>query len=386
MNFDILGIICEYNPFHFGHLYHINQAKKLSNADKVVCIMSGSMVQRGEPAVYDKWTRARMAVEYGADLVIELPAYYALQSADNFAYGAVKILDELKVVDALCFGSECNDIELLKTAARLTAYPDDAYKCAFNDALSRGCSYPASCESGLRASLGEVDSSFFSPNNTLGMCYVSALDKLKSSIEPISVLRNNDYHSSDSSDGFRSASSIREMMTTGADTSLYAPAYPSAHTYSMSNADSFILGFYRNISADMLCDIKGFEDGLANLVISAARTSCTSEQMFEKCVSKRYTLHRIKRFCMCGILGIKGDYEPDYIRVLAMNSTGTGILRNIKENSQLRIVTKAADFAGSPMYDMDIHATDFAALCCDDVSNRYCGADYLHSPYFSESK
>ena len=93
MNFDILGIICEYNPFHFGHLYHINQAKKLSNADKVVCIMSGSMVQRGEPAVYDKWTRARMAVEYGADLVIELPAYYALQSADNIAYGAVKILD-----------------------------------------------------------------------------------------------------------------------------------------------------------------------------------------------------------------------------------------------------------------------------------------------------
>ena len=122
-----VGIVCEYNPFHNGHRYHIEKAKEISGADSCICIMSGSMVQRGEPAIYDKWQRAKIAIDHGADLVIELPAYYALQSADNFAYGAVASLNSLGVVDYLCFGAETDDLELLTKAASLMANPTEAF-------------------------------------------------------------------------------------------------------------------------------------------------------------------------------------------------------------------------------------------------------------------
>ena len=379
-----VGIVCEYNPFHYGHRYHIEKAKEISGADACVCIMSGSMVQRGEPAIYDKWQRAKTAIDQGADLIIELPAYYALQSADNFAYGAVAMLDRLGVVDSLCFGAETDDIELLTKAAGIIANPTEEYQNAISSKIGSGSSYPEACEYALRKCIDITEHEFFSPNNTLGICYIAALKRLNSDIEPLCIKRANDYHSSASSDGFMSASAIRAMIASGEDYKSFAPDYSAFVSYSLLNADSYILGFFRNADAKSLADVKGYEDGLANRVISAAKKACTSNEMYAMCTTKRYTLHRIKRFCACAMLGIRGEHEPSYVRILGMNKKGSALIKNIKKLSALSIVTKAADFEGNAMYDMDIRATDFAALCADETAERYCGKDFLKSPYIDQ--
>lgn len=379
-----VGIICEYNPFHFGHRYHIAEAKKLSGSDTAVCIMSGSMVQRGECAIFDKWCRAKDAIYGGADLVVELPAYYALQSAENFAYGAVRILNEMGVTDSICFGSEHGDISMLEQCAAHAAYPSDEYKEALGAKLDSGSGYPAACEYALRQCIPSLPKNFFSPNNILGMCYISAIKKLSSPMKVYTVKRNNDYHSAESADQYKSASAIRGMIKSGDDYMKYAPDYSGRNIHLLKNAESYILGFFRNVSCDSLCDIKGYEEGLANLITKTAAKSPTVEALFEACVSKRYTLHRIKRFCLCSMLGIRGEHEPEYVRILAAGSKGTEIIREIKKCSKLSVVTKTSDYKGSAMFEMDIAATDLAFLCSEDVSKRICGMDFLRSPVINK--
>ncbi|MBQ4631595.1 MAG: nucleotidyltransferase family protein [Clostridia bacterium] len=383
MKFNTIGIICEYNPFHFGHKYHINEARKISGCKNVVCIMSGSMVQRGEPAVFDKWSRAKTAIENGADLVIELPACYALQSADNFAFGAVSVLDRLGVIDALCFGAETDDISSLEAAAKITAASPEEYNEAIRERLAMGEGYPGACEYALTKLIPDVNKDVFSPNSTLAIAYISSVLKLNSKIKPFCIKRNNDYHSDKSDDDFQSATSIRKMIANGEDYTAFAPDYSALRTYNLKNAETFILGFFRNCLTDSLKTVVGYENGLENLVINSAKRACTLEEFFSLCTTKRYTLHRIKRFCMCAILGIKKNLAPvDYVRVLAFNSVGASIIREIKEKSSLIPVTKAADYCGgSEAFSIDVAATDFASLCCDDTSGRTCGKDFLCSPY-----
>ena len=382
MKFNTIGIICEYNPFHFGHLYHINEAKKISGCENVVCIMSGSVVQRGDVAIFDKWERTRQAVENGADLVIELPATYSLQSADVFAYGAVNILHKLGVVDALCFGAETDDLSVLSKCAEFLADPTDRYKQTLKAQLSSGMGYPAACEYALRTAIGNVPEEVFSPNSTLAIAYLKSLILLDSKIKPYCIKRNNDYHSDVSLDGFKSATAVRDMIFSGADYSKYAPEYCDAPKYHLRNAESYILGFFRNVSDKQLENIAGFEDGLGNLLRNSAKKACTLDELFSMCTGKRYTISRIRRFCLCAILGItKTVDEPDYIRILGFSSSGTKLIKKIKEQSPLIPVTKTADYKGSPMFDSDIRSTDFASLCCDIVGERYCGKDFLKSPY-----
>ncbi len=378
-----VGIVCEYNPFHFGHKYHIQKSKEITDADNVICLMSGSFVQRGDVALFDKWQRAKMAIDGGADLCIELPSYYALQSAENFAYGATFIFNELGVVDSLSFGAETNNLELLKRAGKLIANPTKKYTDALKDKISQGLSYPASCEYAMRECLDGVNSEFFSPNNTLAISYISALHKLSSKIEPFCVQRNNDYHSASSNDGYKSASAIRQMIENDDGYSSFAPDYSKCPKYHISNASSYILGFFRNANPESLKGIKGEEEGLINLIINSSKKACNLEELFSMCVSKRYTLHRIKRFCVCALLGIRGDLKPDYVRVLAFNQKGAELIKRIKQKSPLCVVTKAADYRGA-MYDIDIASTDLASLCADDEKLRFAGKDYLTSPYVAK--
>ena len=386
---NTIGIVCEYNPFHHGHKFHIEEAKRASGAENVVCIMSGSMVQRGEPAIFDKWSRAKTAIDGGADLVIELPAYYALQSAENFAFGAVKILDNLKITDAICFGSEHGNSQLLEKCASVISNPDDIYRNEFDCRIDSGVSYPMASEYALRKCIPDLPDKFFSPNNILGMCYISALMKLGSKMGIYTIKRNNDYHSSHTDDGYMSASAIREMLKSEDDNLSYiqyAPDYSGCDKHYLKNAESYILGFFRSALPQNLKDIKGYEDGLANLVVKAASKSTTADMLFDSCVSKRYTLHRIKRFCMCCMLGIRGELEPSYVRVLGANRKGTALLKKIKKESSLDIVTKASDYHENKMFDMDVAASDFAFLCCDNADKRICGMDFLNSPYIDVTK
>ncbi len=382
MSGKTVGIVCEYNPFHFGHKYHIQKAKEVSGADRAVCIMSGSFVQRGDVALFDKWQRAKMAIEGGADLVIELPSYYVLQSADNFARGAIHILDKLSVVDALCFGAENDDINTLKKCA--DALKTDSFSKALKSRMDEGYSYPSSCEYALSEVTGLSDATLSMPNSTLGISYLSALSSLGSRIVPYAVKRDNDYHSDKSDDEFLSATALRLMIKNGADYSSYAPSYAGLNTHHLEMAESYILGFFRNAKKEDLEDVKGYEEGLFSLIVKSAKMSFDVNEFFASCVSKRYTLSRIKRFCACALLGIKGDLTPSYARVLAFGKKGAELLKEIKKKSPLKVVTKAADFKGNEMFEMDIRATDFASLCASDKDKRLCSKDFLTSPYIQK--
>jgi cytidyltransferase-like protein len=178
----VAGIVAEYNPFHNGHLYQLEQTKALCSADYVVCVMSGNFIQRGEPAIVDKWARAEMALLCGADLVVEIPVAYAMSSAEYFAQGAVKILDSMNIIDFLCFGSESGSIDLLDLIADILHTEPEEYKTNLKEALSRGLSFPAAREAGLRrymngkpGSTYNIDNIMNNSNNILGIEYLKAL-------------------------------------------------------------------------------------------------------------------------------------------------------------------------------------------------------------------
>ncbi len=386
MNFNTIGIICEYNPFHFGHKYHISKTREMTSCDSIVCIMSGSMVQRGECAVFDKWQRAKSAVLGGADLVIELPAYYALQSADNFAFGASYILNGLGIIDAISFGSEADDIDALKKLAEFMSDDNEQFNLSLQSEIKKGISYPKACQNALGFFMPDLAHILDNPNNTLGISYIRALNKMKSAITPLCIKRDNDYHSSKSNDEYMSASEIRSRIFEKSDYSKYSDDYSAENVYRLRNTESYILGTLRTLSEEYLLGVRGAEAGLANLIKNSAAKACTLEELIDLSSGKRYTNHRIKRYIMSAILGINYDAKPDYIRVLAVGKNGARLLKEIKQKSAFDIITKTADYTKkNPMFETDIRATDFSALCSDNVSERYMGKDYFKSPYIDKT-
>ena len=379
----VCGIVSEYNPFHYGHRYHIQKSKELSSSDYVICIMSGSVVQRGEVAIFDKWQRAKTAVLNGADLVIELPCYYVLQSAENFAFGAVSILDKLGVVNSISFGAETDDLPLLKKLSDIYFENSDQFKNILKSNLALGYSYPKALENTFLKMTDIKDINISTPNNTLGISYLSSLKKLNSKIKPYVIKRDNDYHSSVSNDAFKSASYIRELINNNKAYDVYAPLYDGQPLYDMSNGESYILGTLRNIDPQKIISSPGYENGMENLIIRGAKKSCSLDELYEMCVSKRYTLHRIKRVILSSLLNIKGELTPSYVRVLSFNDNGAKILKEIKKKSSLDIITKAGDYKKeNPMFTMDIMSTDFQSLCAVDSTKRQSLKDFTTSPIY----
>ncbi len=213
---NVLAIIGEYNPFHNGHLYHLNESKKIANANYTIAIMSGNFVQRGDVSIVDKWTKAKMAILGGIDLVIELPCIYSISSAENFASGAIKMLNSLKIVDTLSFGCELNDISLLKKFASILAEEPEEFKTLLSHELSKGVSFPRARENALLMYINDIRNSanvLSSPNNILAIEYLKALNVTKSTIEPLAVKRfGPGYNSKMITNTFASATSIRELI------------------------------------------------------------------------------------------------------------------------------------------------------------------------------
>lgn len=210
-----VGLITEYNPFHNGHLYHIEKAKELTGADRVIVIMSGDYVQRGTPAVLSKHSRAHMALLNGASVVLELPVCYSCASAEFFAKGAVSVLDGLGCIDALCFGSECGNLEHLTSIAHLLSAEPETYRHHLQSSLKNGMSFPAARCHALKKMTGDAYASqiLSDPNNILGIEYLKALKKLNSPIVPFTLKREfSGYHDTELHDCSSSASAIRKVL------------------------------------------------------------------------------------------------------------------------------------------------------------------------------
>ncbi|OQB15674.1 MAG: hypothetical protein BWY15_00387 [Firmicutes bacterium ADurb.Bin193] len=379
----ITGIVAEYNPFHNGHAYQIASARELCGADYIVCVMSGSFVQRGGPAICNKWARAKASLMGGADLVIELPVVYSAQSAEYFAMGAVELLNAVGA-DFISFGAEDDDTESLTAAARLLISEPKEFKDLLSDALDRGDSFPkARAAAAKELGVGGVLSS---PNNILGVEYIKAMLKTSSKMVAVPVKRKGSQH-----DKAGSASYIRGV---GID---FAREYMPDFSYNIVKeeegagrapvdigaVESAIVSRIRLASTEWLAGISGVAEGLENRLKKGALLYPTIDAITDYVKTKRYTHSRIRRIMVNILLGIRADdigKSPEYIRVLGMNERGMTVLKKIKKQGTLPVITKTANAPESRMMNLDLASTDIYSLMYPAVSERRGGLDMTTSP------
>ena len=387
-----IGIICEYNPFHLGHLGHIEKTKEIIDEDAcVICVMSGNFVQRGDFAILNKHARAKMAVLCGADIVIELPTPYALLSAGGFAKAGVYLLESLGVCDYISFGSESGDIETLTNAANVIK--SDEAESYIKDGLSEGLSYAAAQQRAADAILGEKSFIFNTPNNLLAIEYIKALDEIGAKMKPLTVQRTGGAHDSDT--GY-SATALRKTLIRGEVPIAQMPGAAVAvcleeivlgrGAISMADAEPAILSRLRNIES--FTNLPGATDGLDRRFLKYAKVMPSVNSILESIKTKRFAMSRIRRMMMCAVLGITSDdikNMPAYIRILAMSKKGMTTLRRISKTAALPVITKPASvFKQNKQveraFKLEAAATDFYALFYAKEENRLGGGEWRQSP------
>jgi len=395
-----VGIICEYNPFHLGHYGQIEKTKALLNNPPyynaaediaVVCVMSGNYVQRGDFAVLNKHARAKMAVYSGADLVIELPAPYALQSAEGFAKAGVYILEMLGICDYLSFGSESGNINRLYEAAEIIV--SEKSHALTKEWLDNGISYASAQQKAADILLGVRSDIFKSPNNVLGIEYIKAIKKIGSEMIPLTVKRTGGDHDSDT--GF-SASALRksfiqniipvQSMTEHAAAAGMEELALGRGPVSMEKAEIAVLSRLRAI-ADY-SDVPGISEGLERRFKRYAACEASINSILTKVKTKRYPMSRLRRVLMCAVLGIRVEDAktlPPYARVLAMNEKGMKMLGMARDKAKMPIITKPASVnklneSAIRIFNLEASATDFYVLAYQNENERSGGQEWRRSP------
>lgn len=375
------AIISEYNPFHNGHKYHIEQTRA-AGVTHIAAVMSGNFTQRGDAAIYEKHVRAKTALENGIDLVIELPARYSLKSAEGFARGAVELISALGCVEVLSFGSESGDIDALKEASRAIEFTPHTEE--FDKLIKRGKSYPAALqEAMLEYYTKDVAELIASPNNTLAIEYLSALDDIDGSIKPMTITRLGADHDSDDEDVFISASALRKKILGGNDVSKFAPV-TDAPAADISQLERAILAKLRTLRTEDFERCYDSIGGLAERLNKAVRGARSLSELYFLTKAKRYTLSSIRRAVMCAFLGIDKKFaaeKPAYLHILGMNGRGKEILSAAKcaipVDTSLKALSKTSREA--------FLQANFEARCTDIYSLTFakpfpCGLDFTAPP------
>ena len=396
---NITGIITEYNPFHNGHKLHLEESKKQTKSDGTICIMSGNFVQRGGPAIIDKWKRTEMALSNGVDLIIELPTFYAVSSAEFFAKGAVSILNSLNIVNNLFFGSEIGDAKALSEIAKVLVSEDERFQNILKENLSLGLTFAKAREKSLIEYLNssEINNIITSSNNILGIEYIKAILKLNSSINPIALKREgSNYNDKSLSQTFSSATSIREVLKNTSNIEDLKNIIPleSYEVFSKLQEQDYRFTFeeemFKYIKYKIQTNCVNFNnlyevtEGLDNKIIKEISSSNSLHEFILKIKSKRYTYSKISRILTHIYLGLDNDDFKDianennlYVRVLGFNKTGREILSLIKANSSIPLITKVPRFTNNPLLKFDLQATACYSLLNDKVNPFN---DYLQSP------
>jgi len=359
-----IGIICEYNPFHNGHIYHINKIKEMYPDSRIILVMSGNFLQRGDVSLINKWDKTDIALNHGVDLVLELPFVFATQGADKFAHGAIQILNNLNV-DKIVFGSECNDIDFLRNLADVQINNKD-YDILVKKYVDDGINYPSAMSKALNELCGKTVEN---PNDILGLCYIKELLLMNSTIEPICIKRTSDYHSNDL-DNICSASAIREAIKSEKDISNYVPSDSLNYINKKGFIDNYFSFLkYKIITSDDLSKYVTVDDSI-QYRIKKNINSCNSLDELIGCVkTKRYTYNRIKRMFL-HILCNFTDYENNqcldihYIRVLGFNSVGRNFLNSVKGNCSVPIISNFSSL-NDIMLDIEFRSTCIYSLIFD---------------------
>lgn len=396
---SILGIVVEYNPLHNGHIYHINSAKNISKCDEVVAVMSGNFVQRGEPAIINKWERTKMALMSGVDLVIELPVIYSTSTAENFAYGAIKLLDSLKIIDYICFGTEKGDLDEIYKIAEILKNEPSLYKKYLKEFLNTGLTYALAREQAIKKfTNNDMSNILQTSNNILAIEYVKSLLKLNSNIKPLTIKRvGNMYNSLEITGNFISASSARKQIYENNINNIkkYIPDYSyEILTEAIKNGicpisfeDFSNIIFYKLRKKTNLKNIFDVSEGLENKIYNSANLTNNFSYLVELIKSKRYTKSRIRRILTHTLLEIKNEmYQkfdgPNYIRVLGFNNKGLKILNALKKKSSLPIITKVSNYKkilnNYEMFEKDLFATDIYTLAYKNSELSRGNLDFTH--------
>ncbi len=387
-----IGIVCEYNPLHKGHLYHIMESKKQYPDKKIVAIMSGDFVQRGEAASFDKHTRAKAALLCGVDLVIELNLPWAVSSAESFARGAVGLLGALPSVDSISFGSECGEVEKLSHTAEILISGELDEKILWY--LNSGISYASARQKALEEIDFEASKLIASPNNILGIEYIKAIKTLGLNISPMTVQRVGAGHDQKSGGEVRSASEIRTFIDGGQVYENFVPEtaytiYNSMEAIDRELMEISMLSRLRMLGKDVFENLPDASEGLGNRLYKFVQSENTISDILEKTKTKRYAMSRIRRMLMSACLGIEkgmSDGTPDYIRVLASNQNGFEILKTATKAETLPIITKPAhgsNLSGRALacFELTAKARDFYALAHKNTALRSTGQDLTTGAY-----
>ena len=363
----VLGIIAEYNPFHNGHMYHLQKAKAQSGAQYCICVMSGNFVQRGNTSIVNKWKKAEMALLNGVDLVIELPTIYGVASAEGFSLGAIKLLNNLKIVDAISFGTETSDFAALNNISSIVNEEPMKYKSILNSELKKGLSFPKARENALMLYLNDnkrYDNILNTPNNILAIEYLKALKKIKSTIQPIPVKREKVYYNDNVIvDEFASATAIRKLLKNEEFSEIRKVVPKSTYqileketelgnvVLDLSRYEKEIIYNLRRMTVSEIAELPDVNEGLEHSLKNAANYSNDITNLINIVKTKRYTVTRIQRILICALLGItKRDVgmakktEP-YIRVLGFNEKGKELISRInKQNPKATVITSVKKF------------------------------------------
>ena len=388
----LCGVIAEYNPFHNGHAHQLERARALSGCDYVIACMAGGFVQRGEVALLDKWTRARMALNHGADLVVELPALFCVRPAQWFARGGVMILCGLGV-DALSFGCETDDLDLLRRAARLLAAEDEALSAETRRGLEAGQSHARARGEAVERRLGLTAGYLNRPNIALALEYLKALEETGRQIDAVLVPREGDYHG-ETLGRFASASAIRAAVLRG-DAAETVSAMPTdcfavmraclaeGRYARMEALDQALIWRLREAEPESLAALCDAGEGMERLFIRRAMEVGTRAALLDQVKSKRYTHARLSRLCAQAMLGVtraaaQAHPAPEYVRVLGFRRDAAPLLRHLKETGALPLVTDPTRLRENGLFRFDRAATDLQALAMAAPEARAAGQDYTH--------
>ena len=353
-----IGIICEYNPFHNGHIYHIEKIKEMFPNSIIVLVMSTCFTERGEISILNKWDKTEIALNHQVDLVVELPHFYATNSADIFAEGAIKLLSYLNC-NYLIFGSECNNIDLFNQLVDIQLYNEE-YNNLVQDYMDSGLNYPTSMSKALKDLCNET---ITTPNDLLGLSYIKQIKLQESSIVPITIQRTNNYHDKKINDEITSATSIREALKNKQDITNYVPVDTKNHLINFNYEEKYYsLLKYKLISEiDELDKYLDVSEGLDKRIKKFILKSNTKEELIENIKTKRYTYNRLNRMFLHIMTNLKKSdvsklKQINYIKVLGFNEEGKQHLKEVKKDELIPIITNYSQL-DDPALDYELQTT-----------------------------
>lgn len=377
-----VGIICEYNPLHNGHLYHINQIKKQFPNSPIILVLSGNFTERGIVSIMDKWKKTELALTYGVDLVIELPFVFATQSADIFAHGSIAILKELKV-EYLVFGSEIGCVEPMIEMATIQL-KNPLYHKFVKEYLKDGFNYPTAMSKALETISNKKIST---PNDLLGLSYIKEIKKQNANIIPIAIKRTNDYHDTKLSKQISSATAIRKALLNKENIENVVPEktrnYLNQQTVFMESYYPFFQ--YKVSTSRDLTQYQTVDEGIEHRIKEEILKQDSLETFIQAVKTKRYTYNKLMRMVthiLCNFTKEEANHNTElhYIRVLGMNETGKKYLNKIKKQVTLPIIT-ACNKIKDPMLEIEYRSTcTFASILSHDEKEKLTHQEYSKKP------